>query len=65
MIGVVPILQKKVLSWNIWSAGAKKFLEHPAGPFTIFFWCPLIKWGITIANIKDLDAPIKQINSYQ
>eukprot|EP00640_Fibrocapsa_japonica_P005388 CAMPEP_0113934280 /NCGR_PEP_ID=MMETSP1339-20121228/1622_1 /TAXON_ID=94617 /ORGANISM="Fibrocapsa japonica" /LENGTH=108 /DNA_ID=CAMNT_0000936013 /DNA_START=136 /DNA_END=462 /DNA_ORIENTATION=+ /assembly_acc=CAM_ASM_000762 len=30
------------------------FLDHPAGPFTIHFWAPTFKWGISFANIADL-----------
>lgn len=47
------------------SAKMRAFMNHPAGPFTIFFWCPFVKWGITITNLKDIDLPTKQINSYQ
>eukprot|EP00887_Chlorella_sp_A99_P005005 scaffold4.g5005.t1 len=32
------------------------FWNHPAGPKTIHFWAPTFKWGITIANIADLQA---------
>ena len=36
---------------------AKSFWNHPAGPKTIFFWAPTMKWGITAANIKDFARP--------
>ncbi|EAR90931.2 hypothetical protein TTHERM_00145360 (macronuclear) [Tetrahymena thermophila SB210] len=65
MVQIVPLLQKRVLGMYNWSPVARKFLEHPAGPFTIFFWCPMIKWCITFANIKDLKLPTQQINSKQ
>ncbi|KAL4506539.1 hypothetical protein ABPG72_000110 [Tetrahymena utriculariae] len=65
MLGIVPILQKKVLGIYNWSPRAKRFLEHPAGPFTIFFWCPLVKWFLTLTNIKELQLPTKQISSKQ
>lgn len=29
------------------------------GPFTIFFWTPLAKWGISIANIGDMRKPVE------
>ena len=32
-------------------------LNHPAGPKTIFFWAPTMKWAITIANVKDFQRP--------
>jgi len=31
--------------------------NHPAGPQTIFFWAPTMKWGITAANVKDFQRP--------
>ena len=37
-----------------WPVYIRRFLLHPAGPFTIFFWTPLFKWIITGANIADL-----------
>jgi mitochondrial pyruvate carrier 2 len=37
---------------------AKSFWNHPAGPKTIFFWAPTMKWGITAANIKDFTGLI-------
>jgi hypothetical protein len=33
---------------------AREFWNHPAGPKTIFFWAPTCKWGISIANLADL-----------
>lgn len=36
---------------------AAAFWNHPAGPKTIFFWAPTMKWGITAANIKDFSRP--------
>ncbi|NDW60288.1 hypothetical protein G0P98_28015, partial [Yangia sp. PrR004] len=29
------------------------------GPFTIFFWTPVAKWGISIANIGDMKKPVE------
>lgn len=45
--------------------GAKKFIDHPAGILTIFFWAPTFKWMITIANIKDFSKPIENISTNQ
>mmetsp|Transcript_13796 Transcript_13796/g.54719 ORF Transcript_13796/g.54719 Transcript_13796/m.54719 type:complete len:106 (+) Transcript_13796:2476-2793(+) len=39
------------------SHSARAFWNHPAGPKTIFFWAPTMKWGITAANIKDFNRP--------
>jgi len=36
---------------------ARAFINHPAGPKTIFFWAPTMKWGITAANVKDFSRP--------
>ena len=35
----------------------RAFLNHPAGPKTVFFWAPTMKWAITIANVKDFQRP--------
>ena len=37
----------------------------PAGPFTIFFWAPSFKWGITIANIGDMRVPAENLSTPQ
>lgn len=29
-------------------------MEHPAGLFTIHFWAPTFKWGISLANVADM-----------
>mmetsp|Transcript_1105 Transcript_1105/g.4485 ORF Transcript_1105/g.4485 Transcript_1105/m.4485 type:complete len:111 (-) Transcript_1105:985-1317(-) len=39
------------------SQSARGIWNHPAGPKTIFFWAPTMKWGITAANIKDFSRP--------
>jgi len=44
---------------------AKKFMIHPAGPFTIFFWAPTFKWAITFSNIGDLKKPAEKISTNQ
>mmetsp|Transcript_31366 Transcript_31366/g.43520 ORF Transcript_31366/g.43520 Transcript_31366/m.43520 type:complete len:111 (+) Transcript_31366:83-415(+) len=40
----------------------QQFLNHPAGPKTIFFWAPTMKWGITAANINDFSRPVEGIS---
>ncbi|EDW34592.1 GL21495 [Drosophila persimilis] len=35
---------------------------HPAGPKTIFFWAPLVKWGLVIAGLSDLTRPADTIS---
>ncbi|KAF4650756.1 Mitochondrial pyruvate carrier 2 [Perkinsus olseni] len=40
----------------------RKLLMHPAGPFTIFFWAPAIKWGISAANLVDYKRPVDKVS---
>ncbi|XP_016950116.1 uncharacterized protein LOC108024608 [Drosophila biarmipes] len=35
---------------------------HPAGPKTIFFWGPIVKWGLVVAGIGDLTRPADTIS---
>ncbi|KAJ3319374.1 hypothetical protein HDU76_000576 [Blyttiomyces sp. JEL0837] len=43
----------------------QKFLNHPAGPKTIFFWAPAAKWGIVIAGISDINRPVEKLSFQQ
>ncbi|KAK2582336.1 hypothetical protein KPH14_004673 [Odynerus spinipes] len=36
--------------------------NHPAGPQTIFFWAPAVKWGLVIAGLGDLSRPADKIS---
>jgi hypothetical protein len=50
------------------SAGASKltaFLNHPAGPKTVFFWAPMMKWGLVAAGLKDLSRPAEKLSLSQ
>jgi len=50
------------------SAGASKFtafMNHPAGPKTVFFWAPLMKWCLVLAGIKDLTRPADRLSVSQ
>ncbi|XP_014606365.1 PREDICTED: mitochondrial pyruvate carrier 2-like [Polistes canadensis] len=38
---------------------------HPAGPTTVFFWAPIFKWGLVIANIGDINRPAETISLSQ
>ncbi|KAG2448715.1 hypothetical protein HYH02_006071 [Chlamydomonas schloesseri] len=38
------------------------FWNHPAGPKTIHFWAPTFKWGISLANIADINRPADKIS---
>ncbi|ETV76713.1 hypothetical protein H257_09188 [Aphanomyces astaci] len=54
---IVPRLKQVVLANDFVAKNATltNFLNHPAGPFTVHFWAPAFKWGITIANIADMN----------
>ncbi|KAK1229182.1 Mitochondrial pyruvate carrier 2 [Marasmius sp. AFHP31] len=50
------------------SAGASKFqsfMNHPAGPKTVFFWAPLMKWCLVAAGLKDMGRPADQLSVNQ
>ncbi|WKX92221.1 hypothetical protein Q1695_010334 [Nippostrongylus brasiliensis] len=44
---------------------AKPIWDHPAGMKTIFFWAPLIKWGLVIAGLADLARPPEKLSPTQ
>ncbi|KII92496.1 hypothetical protein PLICRDRAFT_473933 [Plicaturopsis crispa FD-325 SS-3] len=37
------------------------FMNHPAGPKTIFFYAPLMKWCIVLAGVKDMARPADKL----
>ncbi|KAF2883372.1 hypothetical protein ILUMI_22785 [Ignelater luminosus] len=39
--------------------------NHAAGPKTVFFWAPIVKWGLVIAGIGDLSRPADQLSIRQ
>ena len=40
--------------------------EHSAGPQTVFFWSPLVKWALVLAALSDcLDRPVERISTPQ
>ncbi|KAG6375415.1 mitochondrial pyruvate carrier [Boletus reticuloceps] len=50
------------------SAGASRFsgfMNHPAGPKTVFFWAPLMKWCLVAAGLKDLNRPAEKLSISQ
>ncbi|EIW83311.1 UPF0041-domain-containing protein [Coniophora puteana RWD-64-598 SS2] len=50
------------------SAGASKFqafMNHPAGPKTVFFWAPMMKWCLVAAGVKDLSRPADKLSVSQ
>lgn len=40
----------------------RQLYNHPAGPKTIHFWAPTFKWGISFANIADMQRPAELIS---
>ncbi|KAF8520396.1 putative mitochondrion protein [Hysterangium stoloniferum] len=43
----------------------QKFMNHPAGPKTVFFWAPLMKWCLVFAGLKDLSRPANKLSVSQ
>lgn len=39
--------------------------EHPAGPKTVFFWAPTVKWSLVIAGLADLKRPAEKLSVTQ
>lgn len=39
--------------------------NHPAGPKTVFFWAPTIKWALVGAGLADLARPAEKLSVYQ
>jgi len=40
-------------------------MNHPAGPKTVFFWAPLMKWCLVGAGVKDLGRPAEKLSVSQ
>ncbi|CAO3647564.1 unnamed protein product [Mucor fragilis] len=48
------------------SKGAlRKFIDSPAGPKTIHFWAPAMKWALVIAGIGDMQRPAEKLSLTQ
>ncbi|TPX30330.1 hypothetical protein SmJEL517_g06084 [Synchytrium microbalum] len=43
----------------------QKFLNHPAGPKTVHFWAPAMKWSLVIAALGDLKRPPEKLSLTQ
>ncbi|QRV82770.1 mitochondrial pyruvate carrier 2 [Ceratobasidium sp. AG-Ba] len=41
------------------------FINHPAGPKTVFFWAPMMKWCLVGAGLKDLSRPANKLSVSQ
>ncbi|KAK5982102.1 Mitochondrial pyruvate carrier [Trichostrongylus colubriformis] len=51
--------------YPILPAFAKPVWNHPAGPKTVFFWAPTIKWALVAAGLADLARPAHKLSPYQ
>ncbi|CAI2162372.1 12242_t:CDS:2 [Funneliformis geosporum] len=47
------------------SSKFQRFINHPAGPKTVHFWAPVMKWGLVIAGISDLKRPPESLSVSQ
>ncbi|CAH1400877.1 unnamed protein product [Nezara viridula] len=43
----------------------KPLWNHPAGPKTIFFWAPAVKWGLVVAGLGDVQRPVEKVSAKQ
>ncbi|XP_045601746.1 probable mitochondrial pyruvate carrier 2 isoform X2 [Procambarus clarkii] len=41
------------------------FWNHPAGPKTVFFWGPCVKWCLVIAGLGDAARPADKLSLSQ
>lgn len=39
--------------------------NHPAGPRTVFFWAPIMKWGLVLAGLADMARPAEKLSTSQ
>ncbi|KAM6945683.1 mitochondrial pyruvate carrier 2-like [Aplochiton taeniatus] len=46
-------------------AKIRPFYNHPAGPKTVFFWAPVIKWGLVLAGLGDMARPAEKLSTSQ
>uniref|UniRef100_A0A914VZ21 Mitochondrial pyruvate carrier n=1 Tax=Plectus sambesii TaxID=2011161 RepID=A0A914VZ21_9BILA len=51
--------------YPILPAFAKPAWNHAAGPKTVFFWAPTIKWALVGAGLADLARPAEKLSLYQ
>ncbi|KAI8138026.1 mitochondrial pyruvate carrier [Fennellomyces sp. T-0311] len=43
----------------------QKFINSPAGPKTIHFWAPAMKWALVFAGLSDLQRPADKLSLSQ
>mmetsp|Transcript_15838 Transcript_15838/g.18216 ORF Transcript_15838/g.18216 Transcript_15838/m.18216 type:complete len:117 (+) Transcript_15838:72-422(+) len=59
-LGIVPKIGKAIQASNL-PGPVKAAICHPVGPLTIFFWAPMAKWGLVLANLNELRKPPETI----
>ncbi|KAG0170483.1 Mitochondrial pyruvate carrier 2 [Apophysomyces sp. BC1034] len=42
-----------------------RFINSPAGPKTIHFWAPAMKWALVFAGIGDMSRPAEKLSLSQ
>ncbi|KAJ7188490.1 UPF0041-domain-containing protein [Mycena filopes] len=47
------------------AAKLTSFMNHPAGPKTVFFWAPFMKWCLVGAGLKDMTRPADKLSLSQ
>lgn len=40
----------------------KALIDHPAGPRTVFFWAPMMKWGLVAAGLSEMNRPVEKVS---
>jgi hypothetical protein len=55
-------IQNSPIGPIMFGAKLKAFWNQPAGPKTVFFWAPTMKWGIVFATINDLSKPAESVS---
>ena len=46
-------------------ARVRQFVNSPAGPKTVFFWAPAMKWALVLAGIRDIQRPVEKVSTAQ
>lgn len=42
-----------------------RFINAEAGPKTVHFWAPVMKWTLVIAGLNDIQRPVEKISGTQ
>uniref|UniRef100_A0A1A9UNB0 Mitochondrial pyruvate carrier n=1 Tax=Glossina austeni TaxID=7395 RepID=A0A1A9UNB0_GLOAU len=50
--GIIAVADKHLIPDKL-----RPLWNHSAGPKTVFFWAPCVKWGLVIAGLGDLARP--------